>query len=516
MKLVTAKQMRELDRAAIEKHGVPSLELMERAGSAVADAAQDMARKRKGPVVVVCGSGNNGGDGLVAARVLHQRGIDVTAILLTRSSDLSPDARANWERLVPLTAHVFDNMHPDQFAMHHPTFAGASVIVDAILGTGLAREVAGPLAQAIEYLNALHGPIVAVDIPSGLSADTGKPLGVAIRAARTVTLGMPKLGLYVGDADDHVGDITVADIGIPAEEIEALATPLAMTDPALVRQLFAPREPASHKGTYGHVAVVAGSAGKLGAGYLASMAALRAGAGLVTYYLPERSFEKFDARYAEIMCHPLPDRGRGHLHPDGLKDLTDDLAKKNVIALGPALGTADDTRNFVNGLIDATALPLVVDADGLNVLDLARLKRRRAPTVLTPHPAEFGRLAGRSTDEVQGNRVPLAMKFAGENRVHLVLKGHNTVTATADGRLFINPTGNPAMASAGMGDALTGLIAGLIAQGIDSAMAAAAGAYLHGLAGDRAAEDVGDRGVVASDVIKRIPLAMRMTIEANG
>jgi NAD(P)H-hydrate epimerase len=326
---------------------------------------------------------------------------------------------------------------------------------------------------------------------------------------------MPKIGLYIGDADDYAGEVVVADIGIPSEEVASLETPLAMTDSATVATLFRPREPASHKGTYGHVAVVAGNVGKLGAGYLASMAALRAGAGLVTYYLPERSFEKFDARYPEIMCHPLPDKGRGHFHPDGLKELADDLDKKSVVALGPALGTADDTRSFVNGLIDATALPLVIDADGLNVLDIARARRRPAPTVLTPHPAEFGRLIGRSTDDVQKDRVPLAMKFAGENKVHLILKGRHTVTATADGRLFINPTGNPAMASAGMGDALTGLVAGLIAQGIDPAMAAVAGAYLHGLAGDVAADEVGDRGVVASDVIKRIPRVLRMTVEVK-
>jgi NAD(P)H-hydrate epimerase len=502
MKLVTAQQMQALDRASIDTHGIPSLSLMERAGAAVADVAVDYASRRRGSVVVVCGRGNNGGDGLVAARLLIQRGLDVTIFLMARSSELSPDARANWERLVPLTAHVFELSHPDEIQLHHPTLAGASVIIDALLGTGLEREVTGSLAQLIEYLNVLKQPIVSVDMPSGLSADTGRPLGVAIRAAKTVTLGLPKVGLYTGNAADYAGEIIVADIGIPPEEVERLTAQLHVTDHATVRPLLPPRARTSHKGEYGHVAVVAGSGGKLGAGYLACMAAFRVGAGLVTYYLPEKAFEKFDARYPEIMCEALPDRGRGHFHADGLKQLLTGLEKKIVVALGPAMGIHPETKAFVRGLISSSNIPMVIDADGINNLDAAQVTRRAEPTVLTPHPGEFGKLTGIDTDRVQRERLSLARDYAAEHRVILVLKGYHTVVAEPSGTAHINTTGGPAMASAGMGDALTGAIAGLIAQGIDAGAAAVAGAYLHGLAGDEAARDIGDRGIVASDVIR--------------
>ncbi len=513
MKLVTAQQMRELDRAAIETHGIPSLSLMERAGAAVADAAAIYAARRKGSVAVVCGRGNNGGDGLVAARLLIQRGFDVAVFLLSRASELSPDARASWERLVPLTAHIYELSHPDEIRLHHPVLAGASVIIDALLGTGLERTVEGPLAQLIEYLNVLKRPIVAVDMPSGLSADTGVPLGVAVRATTTVTLGLPKVGLFTGSAADYAGEIVVADIGIPPEEVERLAVQLHVTDGATVRSLMAPRERASHKGTYGHVAVVAGSGGKLGAGYLACMAAFRVGAGLVTYYLPDKAFEKFDARYPEIMCVALPDRGRGHFHADGLKQLLASLERTSVVAMGPAMGTHPETRAFVQGVIASSSLPLVVDADGINNLDTALVARRAAPTVLTPHPGEFGRLTGIAADRIQRERLALARDYAVDHRVTLVLKGYHTVVAMPSGIAYINTTGGPAMASAGMGDVLTGAIAGFIAQGIDVGLAAVAGTYLHGLAGDQAAREIGDRGIVASDVIRRLPGAIRAVTE---
>ena len=509
MKLVTSSQMQQLDRLAIEKHSIPSLTLMERAGRAVADAAAEHAKKRKGAAVVVCGRGNNGGDGLVAARLLIEAGHEVAVFLLARSSDLSPDARANWERLAPITTHIYEIDHPDELKMHHPVIAGASVIVDAIFGTGLAREITGPLVQAIEYLNAVRRPIVAVDIPSGLSADRGISLGVAIRAAHTVTFGLPKLGLYIGESEDYVGRLTVADIGIPNEAVKKLKAPYRITDHSEVSDLFPPRKTSSHKGTYGHVAVVAGSGGKLGAGYLACMAALRAGAGLVTYFLPQSAFEKFDARYPEIMCEPIPDKGRAHFHPEGVGELVKKLDGKSVLAIGPAMGTHDETKAFVHDLVAAANLPMVIDADGLNNLDLAQVKRKPTPMVLTPHPGEFSRLIGITTEKVQRDRLQLATKFATQNRVHLVLKGHYTVIAMPDGGAYINPTGGPAMASAGMGDALTGAIAGLIAQKLEPSMAAVAATYVHGLAGDMSSQEIGDRGVVASDVIRRLPTAIR-------
>jgi NAD(P)H-hydrate epimerase len=509
MKLVTAKQMQSLDRAAIDGHGIPSLTLMERAGTGVANAAHEIAAKKRGAAVVVCGRGNNGGDGLVAARLLIERGLDVFVFLMARPADLSADAKANWERLVPLTTHLHEILSFDDLMPHHPTIAGASVIVDALFGTGLMREITAPVRQIIEYLNSVKRPIVAVDIPSGLSADKGAPLGISIKANVTVTFGLPKLGLYIGEGSEYAGRVSVCDIGIPSEEVEKLGTKYHLTDESMVKSLFAPRVNESHKGSFGHVGVIAGSGGKLGAGYLASMAALRSGSGLVTYFLPETAFEKFDARYPEIMCEPIPDKGRAHFHPDGAKALVSKADKISVIAMGPAMGTHDETREFEHALIGSLDKPMVIDADGLNNLDLGQIKRRRNPIVLTPHPKEFSRMIGSSTDKVQKDRFNLAIEFASQNNVCLVLKGYHTVIATPDGRAFVNPTGGPAMASAGMGDALTGLIAGLIAQGISADMSAVAGTFLHGFAGDIAKDEIGDRGVVASDVIKRIPKALK-------
>lgn len=508
MKLVTSAQMQQLDRVAIEKHGIPSLTLMERAGRAVADIAGEYAGRRKGSAVILCGRGNNGGDGLVVARLLIQDGHEVSVFLMARSTELSPDARANWEQLVPLTTHIYEIGHPDELKFHHPTIAGASVIVDAILGTGLVREVSGPLAQAMEYINAVRRPVVSVDIPSGLSADKGIPMGVAIRANCTVTFGLPKLGLYIGSADEYAGKLIVADIGIPPQEVESLDTPYRVTDPFEIKNWFTPRKATGHKGSYGHVAVVAGSGGKLGAGYLTCMAALRAGAGLVTYFLPQTAFDKFDARYPEIMCEPIPDRGRGHFHPDGASDLIGKLEGKSVLALGPAMGTHDETKALIHAVVGGTDLPLVIDADGLNNLDIAQVRRKPSTTVLTPHSGEFSRMTGIATERIQMERLNLACEFAKRNKVHLVLKGYHTVVAMPDATAYINPTGGPAMASAGMGDALTGAIAGFIAQGMDGRQAAVAATYLHGFAGDMSAREIGDRGIVASDVIRRLPTAI--------
>jgi len=509
MKLVTSAQMKALDRAAFEKHGIPSLTLMERAGRAVAETAYEFARSRRGSVVVICGRGNNGGDGLVAARHLIKRGLDVSVFLLSRPSELSADARANWENLVPLTTHLYEIIEFENFTVHHPVMVGASLIIDAVFGTGLTREITGQTALIIEYINSLRRPVLAVDIPSGLSADSGSPLGVCIRASKTITFALPKLGLAVGRSSEYVGKLAVADIGIPQQEIDECDTPYFVTDSLMMRNLFSLRKRESHKGSFGHVGIIAGSGGKLGAGYLASMAALRAGCGLVTYFLPQAAFDKFDSRYPEIMCEPVPDKGRGYFHSDGVKTLLEKLENIDVLALGPAIGTHEETRAFQRAVIGSVNKPIVIDADGLNNMDLGQIKRRTAATTLTPHPGEFSRLTGIDTDKVQKNRFDMAIKFAWENRISLVLKGYQSVTALSDGRAYINPTGNPAMASAGMGDALTGLIAGLSAQKIDAEMSAVAGVYIHGLAGDIAAGEIGDRGIVSSDVIKRIPKAIR-------
>ena len=509
MKLVTAQQMRELDRAAIERHGVPSLELMERAGQGVAHAVQKRVESQKGTVVVVVGRGNNGGDGLVCARHLISAGYQVSVLLLASPNLLSPDARANWELLAPLTAHLLAIESVGELNSHRPTLATASCIVDAVLGTGLDREVGGLAAAAIEAINSSGVPVIAVDIPSGLSADTGLPLGQAVTAMATITFGLPKQGLFIGQGPSCAGQVEVVDIGIPQEEVEKVESALSVIDPSMFVHRLPKRRADAHKGTFGHVVVFAGSRGHLGAGYLACLAALRAGCGVVTYCIPEKAFVRFDARYPEVMCDPIPDAGTANFHPLGLDEALDIARGKSAVAIGPAIGTSQSTREFVNRLVKRIDVPLVIDADGLNVLDLASVRGRRSLTILTPHPGEMSKLMGTTSAAVQADRLGFASKLAAASGAIVVLKGQGTVVATPDGRASINLTGNAGMATAGMGDALTGMVASFLAQGMDSRNASAAAVYIHGLAGDMAAAEHTERALITSDVIRCLGRAIK-------
>lgn len=511
MKLVTAKQMRELDRAAIEGRGIPSLTLMERAGEGVAQAIQKRFLPKRGAVVIVAGRGNNGGDGLVAARCLISAGIDVSVILLSSPNELSPDARANWELLAPLTTHLYQATTEGDLNFRLPMLAQAGLIADAILGTGITRNVSGLVARAIEAINSIDVPVVAIDVPSGLSADDGHPLGDAVAADATIALGLPKLGLFVGEGPGYAGRVEVVDIGIPAEETARIETKVELIDPSMFRPHFAPRRSNSHKGDFGHVLVFAGSRGHLGAGYLAALAALRAGSGLATYCLPERAFTRFDARYPEIMCDSIPDDGTACFHPDGLGRALEIARGKDAVALGPAIGTEDFTRAFVKGLIRKLGLPLVIDADGLNALGPGDLRERRAATILTPHPGEMSRLMGAPAREVQADRFGYAARLSSDTGAMVILKGKGTIVASPDGAAAINPTGNAGMATAGMGDALTGIVASFVAQGMDLWTASVAAVYIHGLAGDMAVEQHSERALITSDVIKCLGAAIKQT-----
>jgi len=517
MKLVTSEQMRNLDKAAIDEFGISSLSLMERAGTALAEFVAHHFASKRGAIAVLVGRGNNGGDGLVAARLLIERGDEGHIFLTSPVLELSPDCRANWERLVTLKPTYFQINDASDLKIHSIAIARCACVIDALFGTGLSSEVKHPHREIIDFVNALKIPIVAADIPSGLSSDTGMPLGKAVMARWTVTFGLPKQGLFIGRGPEYSREVIIADIGFPKEAVDRIDTKLHLIDPSLFAEHFKERDPRSHKGDFGHAVVIAGSGGKLGAGYLTSMGALRSGCGLVTYALPDQTFTKFDARYPEIMAQSIPDKGRGHLHPAGVNFTLDLIRDKTVVAVGPAIGTHDDTRSFVTDIVKRAHLPIVIDADGLNVLadHLNILDHRQAETILTPHPGEMARLMKTENAKKEEERLPLAVKLATTHHVHVVFKGHLTIVATPHGEAFINPTGNPAMATAGMGDALTGIIAGFLAQGMSATVAAIAGVYCHGLAGDLAAKQFGDRGVVASDVIKLLPEAIRQATASS-
>jgi hydroxyethylthiazole kinase-like uncharacterized protein yjeF len=506
MKLVTASEMRELDRRAIQNLGIPSLVLMENAGRTTYQILRREFPALQGEVAVVAGRGNNGGDGFVVARYLANAGMPVAVFLLGERDKVSGDARVNLDILAQLGVGVEEVLTEEDLNPATHRLAKAGLIVDALLGTGLNSPVHGLMATLIERLNHLRAPVLAVDIPTGLSADTGEVLGVALKAAVTVTFGWPKLGQIVPPGRDYVGRLWQVDISIPPK-LAAKVT-LEITQAQDLRGLLPPRAFGSHKGTFGHLLVLAGSEGKTGAATLTSEAALKAGAGLVTLGIPASLNDILEVKLTEVMTVSLPEAvGVRALGKMALAPIRDFVGEKFTLALGPGLGTHPETRELVCRLVQDLPQTMVIDADGVNNLaaDTSCLLDAAGPRILTPHPGEMSRLVGLSVKEVQDRRLEVARETAAKFGITLVLKGAQTLVAAADGRVSLNPTGNPALASGGTGDVLTGLIGGFLAQGLNTWDAARLGVYLHGLAADYFADQYGLRGMVAGDLIDVFP-----------
>jgi hydroxyethylthiazole kinase-like uncharacterized protein yjeF len=505
MKLVTAAQMRELDRRASAELGLPSLVLMENAGRTTYEILRRQFPAPTGEVAVLAGRGNNGGDGYVVARYLAQDGLPVVVFLLGLKAQVKGDARVNLEILERLGVEVVEvETEADLNPVLH-RLARTGLIVDALLGTGLDKPVAGLMAALIAKVNHLRAPVLAVDIPTGLSADTGEVLGVALQAQVTVTFGWPKLGHILPPGRDYVGDLYQVNISIPPAL--AAQTPTELAEAKEMRGLLPLRPPYSHKGTFGHLLVLAGSEGKTGAAALASEGALRAGAGLVTLGIAASLNDILEVKITEAMTLPLPEAaGARALGRAALEPIRQFLSDRDPLALGPGLGTHPETQELVRQLVATLPQPMVVDADGVNALaaDLAALPAP-GPRILTPHPGEMARLVGASVQEVQADRLGLAWETARRLGVVLVLKGAQTLVAAPDGRLSLNVTGNPALASGGTGDVLTGLIGGYLAQGLAPYDAARLGVYLHGLAADFWAARYGPRGLTAGDLLDVFP-----------
>ena len=511
MKIVTAVQMKELDRRTIEEAKVPGLTLMERAGGGVAAA---MAR-HYGPlagrtVTILCGKGNNGGDGFVVGRLLNKQRAKVRVLLLAHPGDLSGDAKTMHRRFLAAAGAraVVTVPTPDGI---RAALAQSDLVVDALLGTGLSAPATGAYRDAIEAINEAPGPVVAVDLPSGIHADTGAVLGAAVQANLTVTFGLPKLGLYTGAGLDHAGDVEIVDIGIPPAFVDTIASRVSLITQDMIGRLIPDRRPSSHKGTYGHAGIIAGSVGKTGAAAMAAKAALRTGAGLVTVATPAGVNDALEAKLLEAMTVPMPDTKAKTLARAGLEDLLSFVHARTAVAIGPGLTTHPETVELIQALVPRLDRPSVLDADALNALAgrTALLTECKLPPILTPHPGEMARLMDKTTTQaINADRIGSAMKFAQAHRVMLVLKGARTVVAHPDGRAAVCPTGNPGMATAGTGDVLTGMLVGLLAQGLTPWDAACAGVYLHGLAGDLAAAHMGPAGLIAGDVIEQIPHAL--------
>ncbi|MBI2090001.1 MAG: NAD(P)H-hydrate dehydratase [Deltaproteobacteria bacterium] len=517
MFVVTAQEMREMDRLTIQEYRVPSLVLMERAGSAVARTlVKSFGRAARRGVLVVTGKGNNGGDGLVVARHLKAKKIPCEVVVLGRADELSQDAAENFHAYRKGRGKVFEA--GGSLAPLKERLKGKAVLVDAILGTGLKEEVRGIYAEAIKAMNDTGLPIVAVDLPSGLDSDRGKPLGFTIKAAMTVALGFPKVGEVIYPGLSYVGELVVADIGIDSKAVEAVRPQTEIVEAEEIRRRIPKREPDTHKGTYGHLLVWAGSRGKTGAAILACRAAMRVGAGLVTLAAPRSLNDILAGSMVEVMTEPLREDEHEEPEPLGDEDWRLLLAKKNALLFGPGIGVKDSARNALRWLLRNLDIPWVIDADGLNNLaaEVQRLRSAKSPPVLTPHPGEMARLIGASTTAVNQDRVGVSRSFAREHRCYLVLKGARTVVATPEGQAFINPTGNPGMASGGMGDVLAGILAGLLAQGIGITDALKLGVFLHGYVGDKVARSNGEIGMIASDVLEALPQGLKELGEGSG
>lgn len=509
MKIAYSAQMRDIDRRTVEEYGICGLVLMERAALSVVNRIKEITPPQK--TVVLCGGGNNGGDGLAVARMLWNEGWNVKVFFLAKESNATEDCKRQLRGARKFGVPVVST-RPDEKDLH------AALIVDAIFGTGLNKNITNPLADVIEFVNRnSNGPVVAVDIPSGISSDTGKVMGKAIRADHTVTFGLPKPGHFLHPGREHTGELTVAQIGFPLELLENRSLKLEIPEKEQMAAIVPERPVYSHKGSFGHVLLISGSAGKTGAAMLAAGGAFRVGAGLVTIGVPGEFLDIFETKVVDEMTLPLPSSG-GMLKSDALKPILDFLQKRaDVLAIGPGLGVWEGTEKLMPALIKASAAPMVIDADGLNSLkgNYKILEKAKAPVILTPHPGEMGRLLDITVREVEGDRMNVALFLARQSRAFVVLKGVPTVVATPDGRAFINPTGTPAMAKAGVGDVLTGIIAGLLAQHLDPQEASVLGVYLHGLAGEISSAKKGIHSVMASDLHKSIPLALKSLSETG-
>jgi NAD(P)H-hydrate epimerase len=526
MRILTAAQMQRVDRLTTERYGVPSLTLMENAGRGVMEfLAERFAPLEQQRIGILCGRGNNGGDGLVVARLLRDQGLKPRVLLFAGPQKVQGDAAVNLERLATSgMPEVVES--PEAWQRIKPSLKGATLLVDALLGTGLTKPLGGLLLQVVREVNTelAAAQVVAVDLPSGISADTGELIGEHVRVGFSVTFTAPKIAHIFPPACGRVGEWVLRQIGTPPQALESdseLFLNLACRED--LAWMARPRKPDAHKGSFGHVLVLAGSVGKTGAAALAAIAALRAGAGLVTVATAASALPIVASLGMEYMTELLPQTEAGTISLRALEHgrLDKLLEGKSVLAIGPGIGSVPETAELVRTLVNRRRLPVVLDADGLNAfagcMDTFHSGGDLADAVLTPHPGEMSRLAGLGTAEIQARRVESAREFARKHQVNLVLKGFRTLTAAPDGKVWVNPTGNPGMATGGTGDVLTGLIAGLVAQYPERSISevAAAAVYLHGLAGDLAAKEMGQASLIAGDLIGALPRAYRLLGDPN-
>lgn len=509
MKVISVDQMRELDRRAVEDHGIPSEVLMENAGTQVARRAEKLIDRNtlKEKALLFAGKGQNGGDAFVAARVLIEDAIQATTVLLCNEDEIKGNAKVNLDRLLEVNGHVIRVTKEEELDYIKGDLYGTDLIIDGILGTGIKRPVQGYLAHVIKMINDAGKRVISIDVPSGLNGNSGSANGSCIIADETLTMGLPKTGLLTNEGLNYSGKIYIGKIGIPDVLLDGVKTDTHLLLIKELHGLISRRKKVSHKGDYGKVLVVAGSAGHTGAAALASMAVLRGGSGLSVLAVPKSLNDVLEQKTTEVITASMPETKERTFGKAAAAALLKMEKEFDAWVIGPGISTHAETTKMIQELLPKISKPAIIDADAVNILakDKKVLKKVKAPLVLTPHPGEMARLTKKSNEEVQKKRWSLARDFAKEYNVTLVLKGAGTVIAHPKGEIFINITGNPGMATAGSGDILSGLIGSFLGQGLSPVNAAKLAVALHGQAGDYAEEEVGESSLIASDLLWTIP-----------
>lgn len=518
---VTPTQMGEIDKFAITEIGIPGMVLMENAGICVLrEIEKDIDCIKGKTICILAGKGNNGGDAFVIARHLYNRGAKVLVFILAKKADIKGDAKTNLDILNKVGIKSIEILEERDLDHSKKYISNCDMIVDGIFGTGIKGNIPYLISETINFINEKNIPVISVDIPSGIDGETGKILGTCFKAYKTVTFSYAKTGLFVHPAVEYTGEIVVADIGIPKNVLDKFDIKNHIIDESMVKDIIPKRHSDSNKGSYGKLLLLTGSKGMTGAGCLAGKAALRSGLGLLYLAVPASLTNVYDSNLIESVTLPLED-DFGYLTKGCIKNLEDymyDIDDIDAIALGPGLSTKGDVGDVVYSIIEKAKVPLIIDADGINVLskNIEVLNKCNVPVVLTPHPGEMARLLNISIKEVQENRIDIACDFSKKWNVITVLKGSKTIIALPDGKKFINTTGNSGMATGGTGDVLTGIIASFICQGVQAYKSVILGVYLHGLCGDNIAKIKGEHGVIASDLIEEIPYVIKSKLNLNN
>ncbi len=517
MWILNSTQMKQADKITIEELKIPGIILMENAGISVVDVIEEVIEDIGGlRFLIVCGKGNNGGDGFVVARHLIRKNINVEVILIGKSDQLKGDALINYNMLKVYKDSIYELSEEQELRSKEYLFKEADIIIDALFGTGLTNPLDGIYKEVVEIINNQDALVISIDVPSGLSSDTNRIIGPYIKADITVTLAEMKWCHIFPPAEYMCGQVFVKDIGIPEYVIKQSKPYLKLITEEDIIDLLLPRIPDTHKSNYGEILAVAGSAGKLGAAWMTGQSALKSGAGLVTVGIPEICHQAMMSKIIELMTIGFNSTIDGTFSLNALEQILDFAKDKDLIAIGPGLTIHSECIKLVHELIKSYDKILVIDADGINAIakDTDVLNNKKGTIILTPHPGEMARLIKSTSKKVQENRVQIASDFAKKYDVILVLKGYRTLIAFPDGMIYVNPTGNPGMASGGVGDVLTGMIAGFVAQNLDNIkQATLAAVYLHGLAGDLAKEKIGEIPLIASDIMKYIPKAIKSVMK---